>query len=392
MHASAQTAGPKDVVTWALVGLSLAIAFFGVILFTELGQMLNLPSAWLYASYPYLGTISLALLAVAAFVLYRHLSGVFMTRRVLTLYLVALVGMVLVVNYFVPYIWLRGHHHTAEFITVAEADKLLEENEDVFVLAIGDEARAYPKDWMMIPHIAGDTVGGEDVVMTYCVLTNLPMAFSSNIDGQPANLKVVSQAHNNLVMTDTHSGELYQQITATAPASGKTLDRQAGQRMPWRAFKALYPDGEVFRVVESAPWAWIDAITYKLFTFSLDSHYNGPDPLFPTLRLDDDRLPAKEQIWGLNLGGEQVAFSREFLEQNPVHSTTVGGEPVLLAWFPAYETLSVFSRRIDGAEVDVTDTDVHGNTPAGRLERLPQYPRVFWMVWSHWFPETQVNL
>ena len=34
--------------------------------------------------------------------------------------------------------------------------------------------------------------------------------------------------------------------------------------------------------------------------------------------------------------------------------------------------------------------DVFGNTPEGKLERLPQYPHVFWMVWSHWFPDTRV--
>ncbi|MEA3277120.1 MAG: DUF3179 domain-containing (seleno)protein [Pseudomonadota bacterium] len=380
-----------DRLTWLLAGLSLAVALFGVALFTELGQLLNLPSRWLYATYPWLGTVSLILLAIAAFVLYRHLSAAFMTRRTLSLYLIALVGMLLLTNYFVPYIWLRGHHHSAEFITVAEADTLLKDDDDVFVLTVGDEARAYPRDWMMIPHIAGDTVGGEDVVMTYCVLTNLPMAFDSSIDGQEANLKVVSQAHNNLVMTDTNSGELYQQITGNSPVSGKTLEPRAGQRMPWRSFKQLYPDGRVFRVEESGPLSWLDKITYTLFVASLDGHYSGPDPLFPTLRMDDDRLPPKEQIWGLNLGGEQVAYTRAFLERTPVHNSRVAGEPVVVAWFPDYETVGVFSRRLNGQEVEVSDIDVHGNTPHGKLNRLPQYSHVFWMVWSHWFPDTGVD-
>jgi hypothetical protein len=39
----------------------------------------------------------------------------------------------------------------------------------------------------------------------------------------------------------------------------------------------------------------------------------------------------------------------------------------------------------------VHEVDVHGNTPDGRLERLPQYPHVFWMVWSHWYPDTDVH-
>jgi hypothetical protein len=133
----------------------------------------------------------------------------------------------------------------------------------------------------------------------------------------------------------------------------------------------------------------IDRLTLWIFDTGLEPHYNGPDPLFPTLRLDDDRLPRKEQIWGLNLGGEQVAYARSFLESERLENSTIGGVHVLVAWFPEYETLGVFARP---DEVEVREVDVHGNTPGGRLERLPQYPHVFWMVWSHWYPGTDVRI
>jgi hypothetical protein len=244
---------------------------------------------------------------------------------------------------------------------------------------------------MMIPHIAGDTIGGEDVVMTYCALSNLPLPFSSQIMGEQSHLKVVSQVHNNLVMVDESSGELYQQITATAPDGSGQLDPEAALRMPWRSFKEIYPEGLVFHVVETGLLGLLDKVTYTLFVSTLEGHYEGEKPLFPTLSMDDDRLPAKEKIWGLNINGEQVAYTRSFLEQQPLHNTTVGGEPVLLAWFPEYETLGVFSRKINNEVIDVTNTDVHGVTTEGKLERLPQYPHVFWMIWSHWYPGTSIN-
>jgi hypothetical protein len=385
-----QNNGIINHITWTLVGLSLAIALFGVALFTELGQLLNLPSNWLYAIHPYLGWASVLLLLVAMYVVFRHIRYDFMSRRLMIGYVVLLVGMIIVVNYFVPYIWLRGHHHTAEFISVPEADVLLQDEEDVFVLEIGGDARAYPRDWMMIPHIAGDIVGGDEVVMTYCALTNLPQAFSSYIDGDKTNLKVLSQVHNNLVMVDTNSGELYQQITNSSPVSGKVLSPRSGQRMPWRSFKQLYPDGRVFHIEQSGLLGLLDKITYAMFMYSLEDHYTGLDPLFPTLRLDDKRLPDKEQIWGINLSGDRVAYTLSFLEKTPVHNTMIGGQPVVVAWFPKFETLGVFSRHVDGHVIEVSEIDVYGNTPNGKLERLPQYPNVFWMVWSHWFPDTKV--
>jgi hypothetical protein len=74
-----------------------------------------------------------------------------------------------------------------------------------------------------------------------------------------------------------------------------------------------------------------------------------------------------------------------------LHNTVVGGQPLVVAWFPEFETLGVFNRRVDGRDIEVGEIDVYGNTPDAKLERLPQYPHVFWMVWSHWFPDTSVR-
>lgn len=377
-------------VIYLLIALTLATGLFGCVLFTELGQLLNLPSNWLYAVYPNLGWISILVAILAGIVVYLNRRDGLIRRRLIVGYVVVIAGTIFVTNYFVPEIWLRGHHHTAEFVSVAEADSMLEDDDDVFVLEINGEARGYPRDWMMVPHIAGDTVGGEDVVMTYCALSNLPLAFSSTIDGDQGHLKVVSQVHNNLVMVNESSGELYQQITSST-ADGKQLEPRPALRMPWKSFKALYPDGQVFNTTTGGVLGLLDKITYSLFVGSLDGHYNGDKPLFPTLRMDDDRLPAKEQIWGVNLNGEQVAFARSFLEQNPLYHTDIGGQPVLIAWFPEYETFTIFNREIDGKAMNVSTIDVHGKTDQLTLERLPQYPHVFWMVWSHWYPETDVK-
>ena len=79
-------------------------------------------------------------------------------------------------------------------------------------------------------------------------------------------------------------------------------------------------------------------------------------------------LPPKEQVWGLNLNGEQVAYTQGFLEKNPLHNTTVGGKPVLVAWFDEYETLGVFSREIDGHVIEVAKIDVYGKPGCAKCE------------------------
>ena len=60
--------GLTDRFTWALIGLSIVVVLFAVALFTELGQLLNLPSSWLYAIHPHLGWTSVLLLMVTLYI------------------------------------------------------------------------------------------------------------------------------------------------------------------------------------------------------------------------------------------------------------------------------------------------------------------------------------
>ena len=164
-------------------------------------------------------------------------------------------------NWFASEVWLRAEHHTAKFITVAEASDLLDDNADVFVLEINGDARAYPRDWMQVPHIAGDKVGGQDTVMTYCALSNLPVAFNPSLSGKDTEFRVIAQVNNNLIFSDRNSGELIQQITGTAEYSQTKLDEYPVQRMPWRSYKTLYPEGKVYLFEPNL----LDDITIKLF-------------------------------------------------------------------------------------------------------------------------------
>ena len=72
--------GSTNRITWVLVGLSLAVVLFAVALLTELGQLLNLPSSWLYAIHPHLGWASVLLVLVALYIVFRHIRYNFMSR------------------------------------------------------------------------------------------------------------------------------------------------------------------------------------------------------------------------------------------------------------------------------------------------------------------------
>ena len=160
----------------------------------------------------------------------------------------------------------------------------------------------------------------------------------------------------------------------------------ANQMMSWKSFKSIYPAGEVFEYKFDR---WLDGVLLSVFDDGLKQQFDPTrGPMFPTLNLADDRLPQKEQIWGLNINGEKVAFARSFFEENPVFNTTIGGKQIVMSFDMQYETLGIFHR---ASSEEITEVDVYGNSSSGKLKRVASFNGVFWMVWSHFFPDTAVN-
>lgn len=370
---------------FALIALlAAAMAIFAAILMTEPGQLLNLNRDWiiLYYQYKWLyGAANLLLFAGLVYLNLKHriwrpvyilLAGVGIT--------LALYAANALLDHFFP-----TKHKNAVYISIEQADKLLADDEIVYAVEIGGEAVAYPRRFMEIPHVAGKTIGGKKLAMTFCALSNLPVVYDTQLDGQETSLGILTQTHNNLVLYDDNSGELIQQITGETEFGATPMQTYANQMMSWKTFKAIYPQGEVFEYTFDR---WLDTALLALFADGMEQQFD-PDrgPLFPTLRLDDTRLPLKEQVWGFNINGEQVAFARSFFDKHPIYNTTVGGLPIVLSYHTDYETLGVYRRNSD---TEITAVDIYGNSVGGKLTRVPSYNGVFWMVWSHFFPQTRV--
>jgi len=363
---------------------SAAMAIFAAILMTEPGQLLNLNRDWIVLYYRYkwfYGAVNLLL-----FVGVVYLSLKYRIWR--TVYLLfAGAGIVLalyaanaLLDHFFP-----TKHKNAVYIAIQQADKLLADEEIVYAVEIGGEAVAYPRRFMEIPHVAGKTIGDKNLAMTFCALSNLPVVYDTQLDGRDTSLGILTQTHNNLVLYDDNSGELIQQITGETEFGAAPMQTYANQMMSWKTFKAIYPQGEVFEYKFDR---WLDKALLALFADGMAQQFDPEKgPLFPTLRLDDSRLPLKEQVWGLNINGEQVAFARSFFDKHPTYNTSVGGVSIVLSYNTDYDTLGIY-RRKSGTEITVVD--VYGNSPVGKLSRVPSYNGVFWMVWSHFFPDTRV--
>jgi hypothetical protein len=319
-------------------------------------------------------------------------------------------------GYVNPHLMFRSQQHTAKFVPVSESRPYFVRTFDwarfgweqydspddisVIVLETDDGAIAYSDYFILQPHVAaGGKIGNETVVMTYCGLTNMGIAYSPEIDGQPLELSVMTQLENNLVLWDSNSGEPIQQIWGTmegAPERGR-MKEWPTVRMPLASFEALYPDGLVF-VNEIAAWnenplaaAW-DRLTRHVMMYNgVSLQWVGDDPAFPTIKEFDDRLPRKSLIYGLNIGDDYVAYTKEFIaKQGGVINTNVGGRPIVVAYDDQHRAVGAF---YNDTGAPITGVNIMGEIPGGKtLERVETLKsEAFWFIWANFYKETDVN-
>ena len=137
------------------------------------------------------------------------------------------------------------------------------------------------------------------MVFTYCVLTNLPVPYENDLNGEPMDLKVLAQTNNNLLLWDTRSGEIIQQITSTCDLSKRELEPLPVVEMSWGAYQELHPDEWVAHIEFSSP---LERLLDMLMP--LEEAHSGDDWMFETVDLADDRLHSKEQVIGVADGDE----------------------------------------------------------------------------------------
>ncbi len=311
----------------------------------------------------------------------------------------------------------RAQQHAAKFVAVEEAPKYIEKslqwarfgyddyssvNEvSVLVLETDDGAYAYSDYYLLQPHVVkANTVGGEEVIMTYCGLTNLGIAYSPMIGDQKLDLTVMTQLKNNLVLTDKNSGEAIQQIWGTMERS-----REKGKmrewptiRMPFRAFKKLYPQGKVFineipSFTESPVLAlWDRLVRHVMMYNGVGLQWNKPDqPAFPTIDYKDKRLPMKQLVYALNVGDDYVAYTKDFLvQQGGTLNVKIGNSPVVVDYDKEFDVVAAF---YNPSGVPVSDVDIFGRTVDGdRLDRVNTLKsNLFWFILVEFYPQTDVN-
>ncbi len=339
-----------------------------------------------------------------------------LTSSSLLIAISALCGFLFFSGYINPHLMFRSQQHAGKFVAVKEARPFFERTfrwarfgwqeydsvDDISLIVLESDAGAlaYSDYFLLQPHVvSADKIDGEEVIMTYCGLTNMGIAYTPEIDGQPLELSVMTQLENNLVLWDHNTDEPIQQIHGRMegqPDRGK-MKEWPTIRMPLRSFEQLYPDGKIF-VNEIASFsenpiaaAW-DRLTRHVMMYNgVSLQWAREAPAFPTIKEFDARLPRKQLVYGLNVGDDYVAYTKDFLMENGgVVTTRIGDRDVVIAHDDQWQAVGAFYNT-NGAKID--SLNILGKLPGGeslpRIETLKS--EVFWFIWANFHRQTDVN-
>ena len=283
-----------------------------------------------------IGTFAFSALLLSLFIWWKN-------REVCSKKLLAFLVFFFVFNYHSGMInpkWMfRSQQHAAKFVPVTEAADYMQrslhlahfgpdsyesvEDINVLVLETDNGAYAYSDYYLLQPHVVkADTINNEEVIMTYCGLTNLGIAYSPVIQNNPLDLTVMTQLKNNLVLFDKNSGEAIQQIWGTMERgeSRQAMKEWPTIRMPLGSFKQLYPDGKVF-INEIASFSenpvlavWDRLVRHVMMLRGVGLNWiDNEKPAFPTIDFKDKRLPMKELVYAISINDDHVVYSKDFV-------------------------------------------------------------------------------
>ncbi|MBL8323511.1 MAG: DUF3179 domain-containing protein [Rubrivivax sp.] len=252
-----------------------------------------------------------------------------------------------------------------KFVPAARA--ALKDPDRVLGVALNGVARAYPVRILNWHEIVNDRFGAQAVAVTYCPLCGTGMAFDARIGAREASFGVSGLLYNSdVLLYDRATESLWSQVMAkavTGPLKGAVLVPLPLAHTSWAAWRARHPGTEVLstdtgfeRDYERDPYDGYEKIQRLMFD----------------VQHRDARLPLKEWVLGLRVGGEAKAYPFSLLERR-------------------VDAKGRLADRIGGQRVEVRFDRTHRSAEAFDAEGRP-LPGVmaYWFAWVAFHPQTLV--
>lgn len=239
-----------------------------------------------------------------------------------------------------------------DFVSVSVAEKFLKDDMEGIKVTVGKTTRFYPYNILVWHEIANDVIEGKPLVVTFCPLCGSAIVFDAEVNGMAETFGVSGKLYeSNLLMYDKTTESLWSQIIGEAVVGermGTKLSVYPSQVISFRDLKTRYPDAQVLSTKTGHS---------RDYTFYPYGDYNeSPDTYFP-VSVKDNRFPAKEIMYIVNVGEKSAAFRSKDLSETPA-------------------TLTIESQKITAVK---KDSEVEARDESGKI--IPGY-YAMWFSWA----------
>jgi hypothetical protein len=227
--------------------------------------------------------------------------------------------------------------------------------------------------------------------------------YTRDVNGKTLTFGVSGKLiRNSLVMFDRETDTLWSHLTGEAVQGklvGQQLQQVLSEQTTWGRWRAQHPKTLM-----------LDVDPFEVSFDPYDSYYDSPNAGVVGRKLTDNRLPVKEKVIGVRLGGEVKAYSFKALARDKVVNDTVGAVPVVVVFDGPSQSGAVYRRDPGGKLLTFTRgptalsmlDDETSSTWDGlsgkalsRLDAGLQLDPVpitysFWFGWVDFYPNTQI--
>ena len=224
--------------------------------------------------------------------------------------------------------------------------------------------------------------------------------YAREVNGRTLTFGVSGKlVRNSLIMFDRETGSLWSHLTGEAivgPLNGQRLTIVPSVQTTW----GLWLKGH--------PKALSLAGSEGQLSDPYDLYFQTDSAGIEGRKHQDDRLPTKERVIGIRLGGEVKAYSFSALARDRVVDDVVGGIPLVIVFDGSSESGAAYQRKVNGLVLDfqpgsrpmsmtdsqsesewdgLTGTASSGSSAGMVLESVP-FTYSFWFGWADFYPHT----
>jgi len=287
-------------------------------------------------------------------------------------------------------------------------DKALEEfgsdEEVVGVIDGNGDPYAYIARLARRPHIVFQPEGDAPFIMTHCILAHSSMSYALEGNFKDPDITITAALANNMVFYEKTSRCSVVQIHNRLEGRNEPLSTVPTVMTSLGSWKKYYPQSPVWQ----RPIAWRDVFYLKLLARADVIDPASPVMVYPLQHELDKRLPLKSRVIGVLQGDQARAYPVSIAAGQKAINDQLGGDPLLVLCVDDF--IQVYDRRIDsdvtltfsasdgdrfvdqesGSEWSVTGACLAGKHEGRQLTPIPHYNKIFWYVWSDYFPQGEV--